>query len=141
MIEVKIGSVLGRRGVEGVRWVLLDPQEPPPTDRLGRPGQAAARAADAAAAQTAQRSADAVMSLHRHALADRAPQQRLLLTGLKLLLSLAMLGLAVWAASQHLGRPGQAGSDGLSPASPQPMPLPASSPVPGPTRPLITTQA
>ncbi|MBP6898338.1 MAG: hypothetical protein KBC94_28305 [Pseudacidovorax sp.] len=133
MIEVKIASVLGRRGVEGMRWVLLDPQEPGIEAAAQRP-------ADGTAALAAQRSADALLDLHRHARIEHGPQQRLLLSGLKLLLSLTMLGLAVWAANQHLGAPGRAGGE-AQPTAPGASPMPASSPSPLPARPLITTQA
>lgn len=139
MIEVKIARNLVRDGVEGVRWVLLDPLDALPGTRTaaapsaglaGLAGVAAigapASAASADSATPASKGFDAIAWSHPATGAPDgahpgAPRQVLMLAALKTVVVALALGAAVATAWRVIGPPRAAGdgaAPGVRPAGP-----------------------
>ena len=117
MIHVQIASQLTAQGVSGVRWVLVEPVDPP----LAAEQAPAAALADPAAAVDPATEADRVGS---------ATAGALRLGALKLLVVALGLAAALWTAHVQVGPPG---APSLAPAQPGAPATPAhsSSPRPG----------
>ena len=123
MIQVQIASRLSPQGVEGVRWVLLDPSD---------------------AASTAAPTPAAVLAAAQASPVDPADEGSLLsMALLKLLLTGLGLGAALWAAQGWLGEPSAAAlaprlwptlqpvtPAAALPSTPGPTPVPQPAPTP-----------
>ena len=126
MIHVQIASQLTAQGVSGVRWVLVEPVDPP----LAAEQAPAAALADPAAAVDPATEADRVGS---------ATAGALRLGALKLLVVALGLAAALWTAHVQVGPPGApslapAQRPALLPVRPAPAPVPAAAPVRHPPR-------
>lgn len=147
MIEVKIARNLGRDGVEGLRWVLLDPLEPGASATAmpqPLPQPAGAAATVTAAKRDGQRGKAGVgAAMAAHAAVASAPpdhipgspRQTLMLAALKTLVLLLALGAAVATAWRVIGPPRLPGDRAL------PRPLPASQSQPVASAPVLTARA
>lgn len=124
-----MARVLTRDGVEGLRWVLLDPPEAAAADANAAAAAAVAsgvRAADAAAGELSQAPhvlPTAPASLPGAAASHRAdpdlrtsPRQALMLGGIKTVVVLLALGAAVATAWRVIGAPRWPGG-GMRPAA------------------------
>ena len=106
MIHVQIASQLTARGLAGVRWVLVEPIEPPPTGRPDLAAEPALATRDAAPGDAAPQTAGTASALR--------------LGALKLLVVASGLAAALWTAHVQVGPPGA--------AQPEPAAAPARSP-------------
>lgn len=122
MIEVKMARKLTRDGVDGVRWVLLDPMDAMPGERVGAAAAvAAAGGRPVAPAQPGTLSAEAratLLGAGRAMAADgpaearsAAPRQMWMLAALKTLVLLLALAAAVATAWRVIGPPRGFGSE------------------------------
>jgi hypothetical protein len=124
MIQVQIASQLTRRGVDGVRWVLIDSAEP----GAGAPTAPATGAAAAGMADAAQSAANSAAQSAAQAPGDN-PRATVSLALLRLAVLAVGLALA-WGATQWLVvQPQQGLRSGPDKAVPQPAtpPSPAAS--------------
>ncbi|MEK8050843.1 hypothetical protein AACH10_11405 [Ideonella sp. DXS22W] len=152
MIEVKMARALTREGVEGVRWVLMDPLEARPADVPAADAPAAGAAGDAppasqtAAPATSPASSPASSPARPWAGAmppapaatrdvpsgREAPRQALMLGALKTLVVLVALGAAIATAWRVIGPPrwpGQGAASDVRPVGPAVPAPPASAPL------------
>ena len=113
MIHVQIASQLTARGLVGVRWVLVEPIEPPPTGGPDVAAEPAPVPRDAAPADTAPQTAGTASALR--------------LGALKLLVVASGLAAALWTAHVQVGPPGAA------------QPAPAAAPARAPAKPALST--
>ncbi|MDT7834923.1 hypothetical protein [Aquabacterium sp. OR-4] len=130
MIEVKMGRNLTRDGVEGVRWVLVDPLESLPGERAAAGSGAAVAAAGSrpvapagagtlsaemrAALLTAPLAAPEAATIDLRGAMSR---QMWMLAGLKTLVVVVALGAAMATAWQVIGPPRLAGGgSGVAPS-------------------------
>lgn len=140
MIEVKMARNLTRDGVEGVRWVLLDPMDAMPGER----GAAAAAVAAAGGRPVAPAQAGTLSAETRAALLGAAPtpagdglaearatapRQMWMLAALKTLVLLVALAAAVATAWRVIGPPRGLGADtGAAPSGAAARPAPPAPP-------------
>lgn len=112
MIHVQIASQLTARGLAGVRWVLVEPIDPPTSapDLVAEPAPATR---DAAPADAAPQTAGTASALR--------------LGALKLLVVASGLAAALWTAHVQVGPPGAA------------QPAPAAAPAKPPAVPALST--
>lgn len=148
MIEVKIARRLTREGVDGVRWVLLDPMDAASAGNAARganpaPAPAglavplAARAAGAPAF-AAQASAATAAGLTQMLPAAHSPGQALMLGAVKSLVVVVALAAAVATAWRVIGPPRWGGTGAASGVHPVGPALPAAPASPGASAPVVT---